>query len=123
MILRQTEDREVQKKIEEMKKVMKKEGCLPLKTVETRCVLFFPNFWYVSFLCICRWSTKIYSMESVLKLQDIIQLAVPEPPSPQDWQLLKKVVERLRPIADATQEIEADNATVDTVNRCTKMLT
>lgn len=57
-------------------------------------------------------------MKVLLRLKDYINLVVPQPPGVSDWALLEKCVERLMPIADATKEVEADAATLETVTRC-----
>ena len=60
---------------------------------------------------------KLYSMESLLNLKDFIGLVVPNPPTPTEWHLMTHCVERLRPLADATEEVESDAATLLTVAR------
>ena len=39
------------------------------------------------------------------------------PPSTSDWALVEKCIERMRPLATATEEVEADSATLHTVLR------
>ena len=90
--------REVEEKLKDLQKAAgKSEGKLPLKPVETR------------------WSTKIYAMEVLLELRSYINLAMEEHPGEADWSPLAKAVDRLRPLASATEEIEMDNATLSTV--------
>eukprot|EP00668_Euglena_longa_P002534 GGOE01002956.1.p2 GENE.GGOE01002956.1~~GGOE01002956.1.p2 ORF type:complete len:108 (+),score=12.08 GGOE01002956.1:47-370(+) len=48
---------------------------------------------------------------------DFINLVVPQPPGTSDWALLEKCVERLMPIVDATNDVEADAAILETVTR------
>ena len=56
-------------------------------------------------------------MEVLLELQAYIRLVVPEVPPANEWTLMAKCVERIRPIATATEEIESDKATLLTVSR------
>lgn len=57
-------------------------------------------------------------MKVLLRLKDYINLVVPNPPGTSDWTLMEKCVERLLPIADATEGVESDAATLETVTRC-----
>ena len=72
-------------------------------------------------------------MESILSLEGYLRIVLPAPPGminpqkcshhhyiitssgDQDWQSLRKAVERLRPVATATEDVEQDKATITTV--------
>ena len=56
-------------------------------------------------------------MEVLLELESFIRLVVPDAPPTNEWVLMGKCVERIRPIANATEDVESDSATLITVLR------
>jgi hypothetical protein len=72
-------------------------------------------------------------MEVLLELQPFLQLTIPDPPGvslfvfaipgmiffqgEQDWASMRRAVERLRPVATATEDVEQDKAGLFTVNK------
>lgn len=115
-LLETLQDRQLQIKLKEVQKAAGKgEGKLPIKPVDTRC--FERERFDIPCFLPPRWSTKIYAMKVLLSLKDYINLVVPNPPGTSDWTLMEKCVERLLPIANATEGVESDGATLETVTR------
>ena len=117
-ILSKMENREIQIKLKELQKAAGRgEGHLPVKPVDTRFSTPNRTFTFIPIYS-PRWSSKVFSMEGALSIQDFIKIAIPDAPGSADWGLMAKCVERLRPIADATAQVESDTATLLTVTRC-----
>ena len=51
----------------------------------------------------------------MLDLQDFVRVVSTDGPGPADWSTMAKAFDRLRPIANATEEVEQDGATLLTV--------
>eukprot|EP00668_Euglena_longa_P006346 GGOE01007558.1.p1 GENE.GGOE01007558.1~~GGOE01007558.1.p1 ORF type:complete len:174 (-),score=7.38 GGOE01007558.1:646-1122(-) len=102
-VLDQCQDRQVQERTKSHQQVAR-EGKLPIEPVTTR------------------WSSKIYSMEVLLEIEPFVRLSIPNPPGDSDWGLLKRCVERLRPVVTATEDVEQDSASVVTVLRNVELI-
>ena len=61
-------------------------------------------------------------MEVLVELQDFIKIAIPDGPGTADWMTMAKAVDRLRPLANATEDVEQDQADLTTVRRYFAML-
>ena len=57
-------------------------------------------------------------MEVLVELKDYIQVVLPEISNANDWSLMAKCIERIKPLGLATDAIQSDSATLLTVARC-----
>lgn len=99
-VLQQCESREIQDKLLAVQVAAGKErGFCPPKPGETR------------------WSSKVYAMERIISLKPYLNTVLTSPPTEAQWVMLRNAVDRLRPVADATEDVQMDSSDLMTVIR------
>ncbi|CAH2108849.1 unnamed protein product [Euphydryas editha] len=76
--------------------------------------------------CITRWNTTFYMFERFLKVKDSLSLYINDseinPILPEEWKIIERLTELLKPFEEATRELSSSHALISSIIPIIQML-